>query len=92
MARGAAQFLAPAPEERRDDLSHLGEVVGEVGSAEHAELLDERCQAAAIDEHRDASAGARLFQDVFIGSELRTGVELNLDLACRALLDFAGTG
>ena len=79
------QLLHPFLELRRGhDLADAVIAGGEIGRAEHAELVDEVRQPAAIDDHRDRRAGARLLQHVLVGAELRVREELYLDRAVRA--------
>ena len=81
----AAACLHPFLEHRRRH--HLADAVvarGEIGRAEHAELLDEVRQAAAIDHDGNGRAGAGLLQHVLVGAELRVGEQLDLDRAVRA--------
>ena len=66
---------------RDDDLADAIIARGQVGGAEHAELVDEGREAPAIDHHGDRGAGAGLLQHVLIGAELRIGEELDFDSA-----------
>ena len=86
MAGSLAQLAHPFLEHARRH--HLADAVvarGEIGRAEHAELLDEVGEAAAIDHHGNGRAGTGLLQHVLVGAELRVGEQLDLDRAVRAL-------
>ena len=85
VAGRVVQLLDPFLEHRRGhDLADAVVARGEIGRAEHAELLDEVRQPAAVDDHRDRRAGARLLQHVLVGTELRVREELHLDRAVRS--------
>ena len=86
VARGGAQLGDPFLEQRRrHELAQLVEVLRDIGRAEDAELLHVGAEPAAVDDHGNAGAGARLLQHVLVRTELRAGEQLDLDLAVRAL-------
>ena len=82
MPRGSAQLGDPFLEQRRrDELAQFVEVLRDVRRAEDTQLLHVGAEPSAVDDHGNTGAGARLFEHVLVGAELRAGNELDLDLA-----------
>src|SRR3546814_8514259 len=53
------------------DLAHAVVAGGEIGRAEHAELLGVDGEPAAVDDHRHHGAGAGLLENVLVLAALR---------------------
>src|SRR3546814_11602943 len=78
----------PALEHRRGhDLAHAVVAGGEIGRAEHAELLGVDGEPAAVDDHRHPGAGAGLLENVLVLAELRAREQPYRHLAVGPLLD-----
>src|SRR3546814_8941964 len=69
------------------DLAHAVVAGGEIGRAEHAELLGVDGQPAAVDDHRHPGAGAGLLENVLVLAELRAREQPYRHLAVGTLLD-----
>src|SRR3546814_20483104 len=80
--------LDPALEHRRGhDLAHAVVAGGEIGRAEHAELLGVDGEPAAVADHRHPGAGAGLPENVLVLAHLRAREQPYRHLAVGNLLD-----
>src|SRR5690606_29020464 len=69
--RAVMQLLRPAFEERRgDDLADARIAGGEIGRAEHAELVLIDGEPSAVDDDRHWRAGTGLLEHILVGPEL----------------------